>query len=72
MNNGQNAADERTGGRKPFSVHVKVTAQSSTGCPFCLCVIALYPTLKGMAKRDSAMFEAHLKKTHGLRDEIQA
>jgi hypothetical protein len=72
MNNGQNAADERTGGRKPFSVHVKVNAQSSTGCPFCLFVLALYPALKRMAERESAMFEAHLKRTHGLRDEIQA
>jgi hypothetical protein len=72
MNNGQNAADGSIGGSKPFSVHIKVKAQSTTKCAFCWFVLALYPTLKGMTERDSATFTLHLKHAHGLKDEIQA
>ena len=71
MNNGQNAADGRIGGSRPYSVHVKVKAQSSTDCSFCWFVLALYPTLKRMTERDSATFTAHLTKAHGLKGEIQ-
>jgi hypothetical protein len=71
MNNGQNTSDGRVGGSKPFSVHFKVKAQSSTDCSFCWFVLALYPTLKGMTERDSATFTLHLKHAHGLKDEIQ-
>src|SRR5690242_12778032 len=71
MNNGQNAAGERIGGSKPFSVHIKVKAQSSTDCSFCWFVLALYPTLKGMTEKDTATFKAHLKQSHGLKGDIQ-
>jgi len=71
MNNGQNAANGRIGGSKPYSIHIKVRAQSSTACSFCWFVLALYPTLKGMTERDSATFTAHLRQAHGLQDEIQ-
>jgi hypothetical protein len=71
MNNGQNAADGRIGGSKPYSVHIKVKAQSDIKCAFCWFVLALYPTLKGMTERDSATFKVHLTGSHGLKDEIQ-
>ncbi len=56
---------------KQFSAKVQAKAQSSTTCSFCWFVLNLYPTLKGMTPRDSSTFTEHLKKEHGLRDEIQ-
>jgi hypothetical protein len=72
MSTGQNAADERKGGRKLFAANVQVKAQSSTSCSFCWFVMTIYPTLNGMIDRDSDTFRLHLEKAHGLRPEIQA
>jgi hypothetical protein len=72
MSIGQNAADERKGGRKLFAANVQVKAQSSTSCSFCWFVMTIYPTLNGMIDRDSDTFRLHLEKAHGLRPEIQA
>jgi hypothetical protein len=71
MSTGQNAADERNGGKKAYSVNVQVRAQSSTSCSLCYFFLTLYPTLKGMTERDDATFKAHLQKAHGLMEEIQ-
>jgi hypothetical protein len=72
MSIGQNAADERKGGKKAFAANVQVKAQSSTSCSFCWFVMTIYPTLNGMIDRDSDTFRLHLEKAHGLRPEIQA
>ena len=58
-------------GKRPYSAKVQAKAHSSTGCSFCWFVLTLYPTLKGMTERDSATFEEHLRKSHGLKKEIQ-
>ena len=73
MSTNQNAANRGNNvyGRKAHSVSVQVKAQSSTSCSFCWLVLTLNPTLEGMSERDSATFKAHLKKDHGLTDEIQ-
>jgi hypothetical protein len=69
---GQNAADERKGGKKAFAVNIQVKAQSSTSCSFCWFVMTIYPTLSGMIERDSDTFRLHLKRAHGLSADIQA
>jgi len=74
MNSGKNAAGGRNNNRhgaKSYSVSVQAKAQSRTCCSFCWLVLTLNPTLEGMGERDSTTFRAHLKKEHGLRDEIQ-
>ena len=71
MSMGQNAADERNGGKKTFSVNVQVKAQSSSSCSLCFFFLTLYPTLKGMTEKDNATFKVHLQKTHGLMEDIQ-
>jgi len=71
MGIGQNAADERKGGRKLFAANIEVKAQSSTSCSFCWFVMTIYPTLNGMIDRDSDTFKLHLEKSHGLTPEIQ-
>jgi hypothetical protein len=55
---------------KALSAKVQADAQSNSGCSFCWFVLAIYPTLKGMTPRDTTTFQEHLKKAHGLRDEI--
>lgn len=74
MGSSKNAAGGRKNkghGAKAYSVSVQAKAQSGTSCSLCWLVLTLNPTLKGMGERDSATFRAHLKKEHGLRDEIQ-
>ncbi len=56
--------------KKGASVDVQAKEQSGTDCPFCWFVLTVYPSLKGMAGRDSATFREHLKKAHGLREGI--
>ena len=58
--------------RKQYSAKVQVKAHSSTSCSFCWFVLNLYPTLTKMTPRDSSTFAEHLKKEHGLKEEIQA
>ncbi len=74
MDSGKNMAGGRNNNRhraKAYSVSVLARPQSSTNCSFCWLVLTLNPTLEGMDERDSTTFRAHLKKEHGLRDEIQ-
>lgn len=56
--------------RKAYSVKVQAKAHSNTSCSFCWFVLTIYPTLKGMTPRDGATFSEHLKKAHGLKQEI--
>lgn len=58
-------------GKRPYSAKAQANANSSAGCSFCWFVLSVYPTLKGMAPLDAAMFREHLKKVHGLVHEIQ-
>lgn len=58
-------------GRKAYSVNIQVKAQSSTSCSFCWFVISLYPTLSSMTLRDDTTYREHLKKAHGLKEEIK-
>ncbi len=58
-------------GRNECSVNVGIRAQTRSGCPFCSLIMTLYPTLEGMPGMDSTIFRTHLKKKHGLMDEIQ-
>ena len=55
-----------------YAVKSQVEAQSAPSCSFCLFVLATYPTLQKVEKRDSALFTAHLQKVHGLKQEIAA
>jgi hypothetical protein len=55
---------------KVYSAKVEAKAQSSTSCAFCWFVLTIYPSLKGMTARDEATFTEHLKKAHGLKQEI--
>jgi hypothetical protein len=57
--------------KKPYSVDVRAKALSSTSCSFCWFILTINPTLKGMTHRDSALFREHLKRAHGLMQEIQ-
>ena len=56
---------------KAFSARIHGTIQTTNSCAFCWFVLALYPTLKRMTEKDSAMFSQHLKKAHALCEEIQ-
>jgi hypothetical protein len=56
--------------RKAYTAKVQTKAHSNSDCPFCWFVQTLYPTLKGMTPRDGATFNEHLKKSHGLKQEI--
>jgi hypothetical protein len=58
--------------KKSDTAKVQARAQHGTSCPFCGFVLALYPTLKGMTERDGETFRDHLKKSHGLKPEIEA
>lgn len=58
-------------GKKLYSAKVEAKAQSSSSCSFCWFVLQLNPTLKGMNPRDEVTFREHLKKSHGLTEEIQ-
>ena len=71
MSIGQNAADERNGGRKAFTASIQVKAQSSTSCTFCWFIMTIYPTLSGMTDKDGTTFKMHLEKSHGLSADIQ-
>jgi hypothetical protein len=71
MSIGQNAADERDGGRKLFAANIQVKAQSSTSCTFCWFIMTIYPALSGMTDKDGATFRTHLEKAHGLTPDIQ-
>ena len=57
-------------GKKSYSCQGPDKAQSRLSCPFCWFVLTIYPTLKGMTPRDEATFSEHLKKSHGLKQEI--
>jgi hypothetical protein len=57
--------------RKGYSAKVQAKAQSSTSCSFCWFVLTLYPTLNGLTPRDEATYREHLKKAHGLSEEIE-
>jgi len=72
MGIGQNAADDRKGGRKVFAANIEVKAASSTSCAFCWFVMGVYPSLSAMIEKDSDVYRLHLLKTHGLKPDIQA
>ena len=72
MSIGQNASDERKGGKKLFAANIQVKAHSSTSCTFCWFIMTIYPSLSGMTDKDGATFKTHLEKSHGLSAEIQA
>lgn len=71
MSDDRNPEDDGIRGRKAYAVNIQVKAQSSTSCSFCWFVLNLYPTLEGMTERDSSTYTVHLRKEHGLRDEIE-
>lgn len=56
--------------RKAFSAKVQPNGQSTSACSFCWFVLTIYPTLKGMTPRDTATFQEHLRKVHGLKHDI--
>lgn len=58
--------------RKPQSVDVKAKAQTGTSCSFCWFVLAIYPSLKGMTEKDHETYREHLKKAHGLMENISS
>jgi hypothetical protein len=55
---------------KRYSVRIQAKAPSNTSCPFCWFVITVYPNLIRLTREDEAMFRAHLKKAHGLKEPI--
>jgi len=57
--------------RKAYSPKVQAKSDTSTNCSFCWFVLNVYPTLRGMAPLDDAMYREHLKGAHGLTQEIQ-
>jgi len=57
--------------KKAYSAKLQAKAHPSDSCSFCWFVMAIYPTLKDMTPRDGATFREHLKKAHGLSQEIQ-
>jgi hypothetical protein len=72
LNSGPQGAREGSGnGKKAYSAKAQVEARSGASCAFCSFVLALYPTLDGMTERDGNTFREHLKKSHGLRQEIE-
>ncbi len=56
---------------KTYSVDIQVKAQSSTSCSFCWFVLTIYPDFAGMSSNDMLVFREHLKKKHGLTEQIQ-
>ena len=56
--------------KKAYSTNVQAKAQSSSTCSFCWYVLSIYPTLKDMTPKDTATFQEHLTKAHGLSREI--
>jgi len=57
--------------RNAYSAKVHVRSYSSTSCALCGFFLTIYPALEGMVPKDKAIFAKHLKKSHGLSEEIQ-
>ena len=57
--------------RKLYTAEVQARTTSNTSCAFCWFVLQINPTLKNLSPRDTTTFAAHLKKSHGLQEEIQ-
>ena len=74
MTSGPIGIEDAGKGKKLYSAnaHAEAGSRSGTGCSFCWFVLTLYPNLQGMTSRDAATYTAHLKKEHGLKDEIVA
>ena len=70
MSNGLSGIEEGGKDKEPSSVEVLDRSRSGSGCSFCWFVIKVYPNLGRMSSRDAVLFTEHLKKAHGLRDEI--
>jgi hypothetical protein len=56
--------------RKGRSVNAEAKAGSGTGCSFCWFVLTVYPGLNGMTEKDTATYRQHLRKAHGLKEDI--
>lgn len=72
MTNGQDGSNKAQTGRAAYRLNLKAKTGSSTSCSFCWFVLALYPTLTGMPDSDTSTYAAHLKRSHGLKAEIEA
>lgn len=71
MSNGLSGFEEGGEGKKLYTAKVKAKAQATTSCSFCWFVLQVNPSLKGMSQRDEATYKEHLKRSHGLRGEIE-
>ncbi len=69
MSNGLSGFE--AGGRRPYKAKVQAKASASTSCSFCWFVLQVNPTLKEMSQRDTLTFREHLRRAHGLQEEIQ-
>jgi hypothetical protein len=63
------AGTGKPGERKVWT-RVESQSQTRSKCAFCDFVLILYPLLKGMTSRDQGTFTDHLRKSHGLKEEI--
>ena len=71
MNSGLSGIEEGGKDKKQSTVGVRAKAQSGSTCSFCWFVLKLHPNPERMTSRDAALYTEHLKKSHGLKDEIQ-
>ena len=68
-----NRGHEESAGRTKTgnTARILLKAEKGTDCIFCWFLLRLYPMLNDVTPRDAATYQAHLKKSHGLRDDIE-
>jgi hypothetical protein len=72
MTDAQNAEKRAAERKEAYSLTIHARTQSSSSCSFCGLVLTVYPRLEGMTGADATTYRLHLRRAHGLRDEIQA